>query len=1114
VNRSNRTSIAKAFPRLICLIAILLNWTVWKAAAQDTSAQLTGTIMDPSGGAISGAHLTVKNEATGLTRQTESDAAGGYVVRELPPGQYSVSVSANGFAAIVQKGIQLTVAQKATLPIRLKIGGGAETVTVSGGAELINTTTAELSQVISQEEVTELPIYGRDPSNLVNLAAGTTNELFSQASTLTSSNSFSTESGASVGGQRQGSAWYLLDGVANMDTFDLLAAPFPNTDATQEFRVITNNFDAQYGFAPMAIVSIQTRSGTNQFHGGAFEFLRNDDGNAANWFTGKVNLLKQNQFGGFVGGPILRDKLFFFTNYQGTRISTNSASNPTYTPTQAMLNGDFSAVSPSDLNGPLAGVFQTVNGKPQQVNTSLFSKGALAIAQSLPLGQDPATGLTNYVSPAERQDWNQLTSRLDYKLASNQQVFARAFLNTESLPGTATVGDILSGTTGQNGIYLNLAGGHVWTISPTMVNSATLSWQEYDFKTGTVEDNASGNPVCLSEYIAVNDPAGECYIGGLSAFDGNTLYGGGLGFSAFAGSPNDTHRRYWVFTDTLTKTIGKHTLMAGTNLMHRYSSEFYGGAVNPGVNFNGQYTGFPLADFLLGYMDSMSQGAGEAGSEQGWLMGYYAQDQFKLRPTVMLTAGLRWDPNYPLTIASGRGAAFVPGQQSTRYPNAPLGLVFIGDKGIGPGLMPTTYRYFEPRIGIAWQVHPDTVVHASFGMFTTPMEDAFYNHVWDAAPFAPSYTLNGTSTVPLSFDNPWSGFAATGGVSPLPPFASPSQLPASNVSFATFEPVHLGAVFASNLKLGITQTWNLSLDQQFSKNWAMHLAYVGAESYHQATTVDQNPGQYFGSPSNPNDGVRTTYPNFGSIIQIQDGATSHYSALQVGLEKHLSWGLQFHSNLTWSRDTDVGGSGDPSFESSISDPYSIRHDYGPSSLNYPIIWVSSFVYQLPKLDHSNLALKEIAGGWEFSGLYSALSGPPFTMNGGDGNNNSFFDEGQDRADLVPGQAWDVRQGSKSHWINQYFNTAAFTNNAFGTPGDSIKFSIQEAPIADADLALMKNWTYAERYKLQFRFEAFDALNHPSFGQPDSNPGDSNFGQITSMGNTGPRVIQGALKLTF
>src|SRR6202789_2910727 len=427
---------------LLGLLAFAIVCMALPAAAQDTAAQLAGTVQDASGGGVPHAHLTIANQDTNLTKQTDSDGTGAYVFRELPPGPYTLSVSMSGFQSFVEKGIQLTVEQHATLPVSLKVGSNSETVTVAGGAELINATTAEISQVIGQDEVSELPLNGRDPSTLVNLSAGTTNELFSQASTLTGSNSFSTENGASVGGQRQGSAWYLLDGVANMDTYDLLASPFPDTDATQEFRVVTNNFDAQYGFAPMAIVSIQTRSGTNQFHGGAFEFIRNDDGNAANWFTGKVNLLKQNQFGGYVGGPILRDKLFFFANYQGTRISTNSASNPTYTPTQAMLNGDFSAVSPSDLNGPLAGVFQTVNGKPQQVNPSLFSKGALAIAQSLPLGQDPATGLTNYVSPAEKQNWNQLTSRLDYKLASNQQVFARAFLNTESLPGTTTVGDI------------------------------------------------------------------------------------------------------------------------------------------------------------------------------------------------------------------------------------------------------------------------------------------------------------------------------------------------------------------------------------------------------------------------------------------------------------------------------------------------------------------------------------------------------------------------------------------------------------------------------------------------------------------------------------------------
>jgi len=434
--------------------------------------------------------------------------------------------------------------------------------------------------------------------------------------------------------------------------------------------------------------------------------------------------------------------------------------------------------------------------------------------------------------------------------------------------------------------------------------------------------------------------------------------------------------------------------------------------------------------------------------------------------------------------------------------------------------MATSYGYFEPRLGVAWQVHPTTVVRASFGMFTTPMEDAFYNHVWDAAPFSPTYSLNGTGTVPLKFDTPWSGFAATGGVSPLPPFASPSQLPASSVSFATFEPVSLPGVFATNLKLGITQSWNLSLEQQLGKDWALHLAYVGAESFHQATTVDQNPGQYFGTPTDARNGTRTTYSNFGSIIQVQDAATSHYSALQAGLEKHLSHGLQFHTNFTWSRDTDVGGSGDPSFESSISDPYSVRHDYGLSSLNYPVIWVSAFLYQLPKLNHSNTLVKNVLGGWEFSGTYTAMSGPPFTMNGGDGNNRSFYDEGQDRADVVPGQSWGVRQGGKSHWLKSYFKPKAFSKNASGTAGNSPKFAIQAPPILTGNMAALKNFAFADRYKLQLRFEAFNAFNHPSYGQPDSNPSDGDpstggtFGTISGNGNVEPRFLEAGLKFTF
>ena len=675
----------------------------------------------------------------------------------------------------------------------------------------------------------------------------------------------------------------------------------------------------------------------------------------------------------------------------------------------------------------------------------------------------------------------------------------------------------MAGINGQNGTYLNLVVGHSWTISPTLLNSATLSWAELNYSTGTVERDASGQPICLSRYIAVSDPAGSCYISGLTAFSGNVLYGGGLGFTAFTGSPNDTHRRYWWFTDTVTKTAGKHTITAGADIMHRYGSEFYGGSTNPIVDVNGEYTGFPLLDYLLGYVATFSQGAGESGSESGWMFGVYGQDQWRVASNVTLTAGLRWDPNIALAIKNGRAAAFRPGQQSTRYPNAPLGLVFPGDAGVGEGLMPTTYGYFKPRIGIAWQPRASTSVRAGFGMFTTPLEDAFYNRMWDAAPFAPSYTLNGafdvtqtgntTANVPLSFDTPWATLAATGGQSPFPPFASSSTVPASGVSFAPFAPVAIPGTFANNFHLGLTQSWNLSVEQQFTQTLAGHFAYVASQSYHQATTVEQNPGIF------ANGGARTLYPNFSSIIQVQDGATAAYQSLQAGFEQRMKYGLQVQSNFTFSHTTDVGGSGDPSFESSVSDPFSIGHDRGDSSLNYPIVWVTNGIYQAPALRNHNALVKNILGGWEVSALYTLQSGPPFTVNGGNGNNNSGFQVGQDRADLT-GKPILVRQGSKQNWINQYFSTDAFTQNAAGTPGDPEKFLLQEAPISTMDAAVMKNWNYRERYKLQFRWEAFNALNHPSFGQPDSNPTDSNFGQITGIGVIAPRVMQGALKLTF
>jgi len=406
-------------------------------------------------------------------------------------------------------------------------------------------------------------------------------------------------------------------------------------------------------------------------------------------------------------------------------------------------------------------------------------------------------------------------------------------------------------------------------------------------------------------------------------------------------------------------------------------------------------------------------------------------------------------------------------------------------------------------------------VRAAFGLFTTPMEDAFYQEIGDVAPFSPTYAVGSPNLVP--FDNPWTNFAGGGGlapgVSPFPPFAGPQQNPPSASLFSSG--LSIPATFDPNLKLGVTESWNVSLEQQFTKADALHLAYVGSESYHQATTVDANPGIATGVgvpvPSNGNPRINS---NFGSILQVQDGGTSSYSALQAGFEHKFSHGLQLQSNLTWSRTTDVGGSGDPTFESSVTDPYNVGHDKGLSSLNVPIVWVTYGIYKGPSFEGRNFFMKNVLGGWEVSAIYTAESGEPFSINPGNGRNRSGFDVGQDLVDRVPGVPLGVRQGGKAHWLNSYVNPAAFAPNQYGTAGNFEKYSIDRPPVFNMDSAFIKNFSAFERVKTQFRWEMFNALNTPSFGAPSHSLSNGNFGQISSTGPIPARVVQAALKLTF
>ena len=876
------------------------------AMAQVTAASLSGSVTDPTGAALAGATVTVVNTGTGVTQTATTTDAGTFTMTTLPPGTYRATVTASGFTTKVQEGLQLSVSQAATLNTSLTVGSDTQNISVDANSgPMINQSTAEISSLVDEHAIKELPLNGRDPSSLVLLAPGVTNVLHASG-VLQATNSFPTETGASANGGRQGSTYYLLDGVQNMDTYLLLAAPFPNADATQEFRVITNNFDARYGFAPGAVVSIQTKSGSNRFHGGAFEFLRNSALNAGNYFSHKVDPLRRNQFGGYLGGPLKKNKLFFFANYQQTLASTTAATNVTDAPTAAMLTGDFSAV-PFALHGP----FTTLNGKPNQVNPALLSPAALAFAQQLPLGQVPSTGQVTFVGAAQRYSYKEATGRLDWNLSNSHRLTARSFLDFLDQPALGVPGNILTNVIGQRGRIYNELVSDTWTIDAKSVNTLSGAWLQNDFYTAAPVLNRDGSPFCLSQIISVSDPAGVCYI------EGGVYVAGG--FTQGYSSPNTEDRRTWTINDDYSRVMGQHTLTFGGNALHQYANEVSAYPANPQVNFNGQYTGFGLADFLLGNAQSYGQGAGEVQNVTGTLLGIYAQDAWRVRPNITLTAGLRWEPNLPPAVANGRGSAFIPGEHSTRYPNAPTGMVFPGDPGVDNTLMPHDYSQVAPRIGIAWQPRslPNTAIRGAFGMFFAPLEYSLYNHTADISPFSPTYSFAGTATQPIPFAAPWtSPQSGTNGVNPFPPFASAAQNPTATATFPTGPgAVNISTVFSRDFKLATTQSWNASIEQQFPHGFAMHLAYVGSQSYHLQYPLDLNPGIY--NPNPALSGARSKYTAFSRIQENESAGTASYNSLQVGLEKRLSHTLQFQSNFTWARTQDLFTANSISFVNNI-----------------------------------------------------------------------------------------------------------------------------------------------------------------------------------------------------
>ena len=1055
--------------------------------AQGGKATINGAVTDPTGALVPEAKVTITDVTTGQPRDVVTAADGGFTAPFLPVGEYSITVSHPGFKSKTQTGITLTTDQIATVNIVLEVGEVTQRIEVSAAAEMINTTTAALGQIVTSKSVVELPLNGRNPASLAFLAPGATDGTKTDLATPGQGSGMPTETAAEINGSRMGGVYYMLDGAQNMDIYFQTGNPMPNADATQEFRVLTNNFDAQYGFAPNGVVSVVTKSGTNEWHGEAFEFVRNDKLDAADFFSHVTDGLKRNQFGGSLGGPIKKDKAFIFGNLQITQERIKQFSSPAFVPSNAMLNGDFSYLlqgsSPVQLHDYNGTVFQN-----NQIPTSMFDPVSLALEKHLPTTSDPS-GLLYVPGFPLVNDTREFTIKHDLYLSDKSHVSVRAFFQNYNSPPN-TNDDWLIAHRSWQARNQNYAGSWTYTFKPTLVNNFTFGYNRDN--SATLSGVHTGWQALGASFVGP-DPQN---IGVVST--------SGFGWSEI----NVVQQRHnYTIADTVSWTKGKHLVVAGVNVLTNYNLEQASWLADPLVNFNGEVTGSWYSDFLLGYQNEFDQGGGEYNKYGGIQWAGFGQDTIRLKPNVTLSVGVRWEPWFPPhSIPNSRTAVVWPGHQSTVYPNAPVGIVYTGDAGVQKGGYDSELSNLTPRVGIAWQPHalPNTSIRAAFGSFIVPYDFSYYNHIGSNAPFSPTFNIiYEQGGPPVTISNPWANFAGTGGKEPFPPFALSDYVPPSSVGFAL--PTAVPAAFTPNFVLPRQDSWNVSVEHQLGKDWLFRVAYVGNESYHLATAADLNPGFYSAG------GARILYQDYGNILTYQSEGTSSYNGLQISVEKRLSHGLQVTSNYAWSKTLDAASVSSISNTGSIPDPYDLRQNRGISDLNFVNIWSSTGVWNLPSLASQGKAVSSVLGNWELTGIITLSTGVPFSIQGGNGNNNSDSQEFGDRADLT-GQPLDVRQGPKSQWLTHYFNPTAFTYNAPGTWGNSARNLLKGPPFRNVDMMLAKNFPFKERYRFQFRWEMFNAFNTPSFGTPDTNPSDGAlFGNISGS-NKPPRIMQLAMKL--
>jgi hypothetical protein len=1052
------------------------------ADAQFTTASLGGTVLDSTGAALPDSLVTIRNVATEFSQNMRSDATGSFLFARLPVGSYELRIEKAGFSTYVQSGIELTVNQVANQMVTLQVGQLSERVTIEANAELVATRTATAGQLIDSKRIIDLPLNGRGAQSLVFLAAGTVNLTNRYCGVDCHGGVYPGEQVAGVNGSGSAQVNYQLDATDHNDSYINMNLPFPNPDSIQEFNLQSSNFTAEYGNAGGGVVNVVTRSGTNDFHGSAFEFVRNGAMNARNFFAPTQDTLKRHQFGGAAGGRIIRNKLFFFGTYQSTILRSAPAGRIAFVPTAAERRGDFSATT-TPIIDPLTGR-QFPNN---QIPADRLSKPAQYFNERIPLPNGAGRQLT-FGGAQQNSDDYQFMPKIDWYMSAKHQVSGRYFFTDFKRPEVADGVNVLRSTGGNKVRVQNISLIHTYTLSPTLLLNSTFGLNTQ--RGGSL----SGAPFSFRDAgVNIAGPQ-DSLLKAPPALNLNITGGFGIGTT----HKGDFDRGSWTFREAVTKISGPHEFRFGgeaVRLSNTINNTFQ---MMGNFSFSGQITGDGLADYMLGQSSSFTQGGGEFKDLRGTKWSLFMQDNWKISQNLTVNLGLRWDPYIPYKELQGRAVCFQPGQKSVRYPNAPVGLVYGGenhDPTCPPAGSENNWGNIGPRVGFAYRLTKDskTSLRGGAGIYYTPPQSSQFNPFTNIAPFAPTFTFTG-----VAFDDP---YRSAGVANPFPEQYGPTVRGADAV-FTT--PAAVRAVFNQDWLIPQLITWNLIVERQIGSTWVARVGYYGNKgtwlSFNN-NTRHLNPAIYIpGASTVANTQSRRIYKDFSTVGLFESASNSHYNSMQLNLEKRFGRGFSVLTNYTWQKTIDDTGA---------TNPFNRRFDYAVSNDDVTHVFKFSNIYEVPKFAVKGF-MDRLINGWSMNSIVLWQSGFPINITSG--TDNSFTGVGRDRVDYRGGPAQLSYGRSHADMIAMWFDTSQFTVNAPGTFGNLGRNILRSPRFFNTDVALIKDTRVLESTSLQFRAEAFNIFNNVNFNGPNTNRSSAQFGRIT--GAADPRILQLALKLIF